>query len=51
MEAGGDRMDYYGKEQGRVVVTGNAWAVQDNNTMKSNRLTIYLASDGAAKVK
>ena len=51
MEAGGDRMDYYGMEQGRVVVTGNAWAVQDNNTMKSNRLTIYLASDGAAKVK
>ena len=51
MEAGGDRMDYYGKDQGRVVVTGNAWAVQDNNRMKSNRLTIYLASDGAAKVK
>ena len=51
IEAGGDQMDYYGKDQGRVVVTGNAWAVQDNNTMKSNRLTIYLASDESAKVK
>ncbi|SFT61768.1 lipopolysaccharide export system protein LptA [Selenomonas sp. GACV-9] len=51
MEAGGDQMDYQGKEQGVVVVTGNAWAIQDNNTLKSNRLTLYLAQDGQAKVK
>ena len=51
LEAGGDRMDYYGRDQGQVVVTGNAWAIQDNNTMKSNRLTIYLAKDGQAGVK
>lgn len=51
MEAGGDQMDYRGKGQGVVVVTGNAWAVQDNNTMRSNRLTLYLAQDGRPEVK
>lgn len=51
MEAGGDQMDYYGKEQGKAVITGNAWAVQENNTMRSNRMTIYLADDGSAKVQ
>lgn len=51
MEAGGDRADYYSKDQGRVILNGNAWAIQDNNTMKSSHLTIYLAQDGAAKVK
>lgn len=51
MEAGGDRADYYSKDQGRVILNGNAWAVQDNNTMKSSHLTIYLAQDGSAKVK
>ena len=40
-----------GKEQGKAVITGNAWAVQENNTMRSNRMTIYLADDGSAKVK
>lgn len=51
MEAGGDKADYYGKGEGRVILTGNAWAVQDNNTMKSSRLTLYLAQDGSAKAK
>lgn len=51
IEAGGDVADYYGKDQGKVVITGNAWATQENNTMKSNRLTIYLADNGDAKVK
>ena len=51
MEAGGDRADYYGKDQGKAILEGNAWAIQNNNTMKSSRLTIYLAQDGAAKVK
>lgn len=51
MEAGGDNADYVGKDQGRVVLTGNAWAVQENNTMKSNKLTLYLDPNGRAKVK
>lgn len=51
MEAGGDRMEYFGQDQGRVVAEGNAWAVQDNNTMRSNRITIYLAKDGQATVQ
>lgn len=51
MEAGGDHADYRGKEQGVVVLTGNAWATQENNTMKSNKLTLYLDPAGRAKVK
>ena len=51
MEAGGDHADYVGKEQGRVVLTGNAWAVKENNTMKSNKLTLYLDPEGRADVK
>ncbi len=50
MEAGGDVLNYYGLEQGKAVLTGNAWAVQYNNTLKSNQLTILLAKDGQAKV-
>ena len=50
-KAGGDHADYVGKEQGRVVLTGNAWAVKENNTMKSNKLTLYLDPEGRAKVK
>lgn len=51
MEAGGDQMDYYGKTDKKAVITGNAWAVQENNTMRSNRMMIYLADDGSAKVQ
>lgn len=50
MEAGGDLLNYYGLEQGKAVLTGNAWAVQDNNTLKSNQLTILLNKDGTARV-
>ena len=50
MEAGGDLLNYYGLEQGKAILTGNAWAVQNNNTLKSNQLTILLAKDGKAKV-
>ncbi|MBR2215894.1 MAG: organic solvent tolerance protein OstA [Selenomonadaceae bacterium] len=45
LEAGGDRVDYYGKEQSKAVLQGNAWAVQENNTLRSNRLTIYLDNE------
>ncbi|MCI6159514.1 MAG: organic solvent tolerance protein OstA [Selenomonadaceae bacterium] len=51
IEAGGDQFDYYGAGTGKAVLTGNAWAYQGNNTMHSNRLTIYLASDGQARVQ
>ena len=51
MEAGGDNADYEGKEQGRVVLTGNAWAIKENNTLKSNKLTLYLDAEGRAEVK
>ena len=46
-EVGGGVMDYQGKQgQGVVTATGNAWAVQENNTMRANKLTVYLAKDG-----
>ena len=51
LEAGGDQLDYFGKEQGKAILTGNAWAIQDNNTLNSGRLTIYIADDGNAKVQ
>ena len=41
-EGGGDEAEYFGKETGKLVLTGNAWAVQENNTLKSGRLTVFL---------
>lgn len=49
MEAGGDMVDYSGKDAGKAVLSGNAWAYQDNNTIRGNRLTVYLADDGTLK--
>lgn len=49
MEAGGDRIDYFGKEEGKAVLTGNAWAIQENNTVRGNRLTIFLEDDKKLK--
>lgn len=49
LEAGGDNVDYSGKDQGRAILSGNAWAYQDNNTIRGNRLTVYLADDGNLK--
>ena len=46
LEAGGDQVDYDGKQEGKAVLSGNAWAIQDNNTIRGNRLTVYLADDG-----
>ncbi|MBR1858502.1 MAG: organic solvent tolerance protein OstA [Selenomonadaceae bacterium] len=45
LEAGGDRVDYYANDNGKAVLTGNAWAYQDNNTFRGNRLTVYLADN------
>lgn len=41
-EGGADVAEYFGKENGKIVLTGNAWAVQDNHTLKSGRLTVFL---------
>ena len=49
MEAGGDNVDYDGKDAGKAVLSGNAWAFQNNNTIRGNRLTVYLADDGNLK--
>ena len=49
LEAGGDQADYFGKDSGRAVLSGNAWAIQDNNTIRGNRLTVYMADDGNLK--
>lgn len=51
MEAGGDRIEYFGKDGGKAIITGNAWAIQENNTMRGNRLTVYLADDKNLKIK
>ncbi len=45
-EGGGDEAEYFGKESGKIVLTGNAWAVQDNHTLKSGRLTVFLQEQG-----
>ena len=49
LEAGGDQVDYDGKQEGKAVLSGNAWAYQDNNTVRGNRVTVYLADDGNLK--
>ena len=49
LEAGGDQADYFGKDAGRAVLSGNAWAIQDNNTIRGSRLTVYMADDGNLK--
>ncbi len=50
-EGGGDEAEYFGDDSGRVVLTGNAWGVQDNNTLRSERLTVYLSETGKAAMK
>ncbi len=50
-EGGGDIADYYGQDGGKAILDGNAWAIQGNNTLKSNHLTVYLAQDGSTRVE
>ncbi len=45
IEAGGDRVDYYANENGKAILSGNAWAIQKNNTLRGKRLTVYLADE------
>ncbi|SDF72439.1 LptA/OstA family protein [Sporolituus thermophilus] len=44
LDATSDQATYYGAKtgQGRVVLTGNARAVQDGNVLTGNTLTVYL---------
>ncbi|MBQ7453801.1 MAG: organic solvent tolerance protein OstA [Selenomonadaceae bacterium] len=51
LEAGGDQVDYRGKEDGKAVLSGNAWAIQDNNPSRGNRMIVYLADDGNLKAE
>ena len=51
LEAAGDKVDYDGLKDGKAVLSGNAWAIQDNNTIRGNRLTVYLADDGTLKAE
>ena len=51
LEAAGDQVDYDGLKDGKAVLSGNAWAIQDNNTIRGNRLTVYLADDGTLKAE
>ncbi len=53
-EGGGDQFDYFANEEdgrGKCVLSGNAWAYQGNNTLKSRHLTVYLANSGEITVK
>ena len=48
LEATADKAAYYGEEKGKVILSGNAMAVQDNNTLRGNNLTLYLAGEKKA---
>lgn len=50
-EGGGNEAEYFGSEKGKVVLKGDAWAVQDNHTLKSSRLTVYLDDEGRVEAK
>lgn len=41
-EGGGDNVEYWGKEEGKTVLTGNAWAMQDDNMMRGKVITALL---------
>ena len=51
MEAGGDKADYFGKENGKLILTGNAWVIQENNTVRGNKLTVYMEDNKKLQVK
>ena len=48
-EGGADEAEYFGKATGKLVLTGNAWAVQENNTLKSGRLTVFLKDQNSTE--
>lgn len=42
LEATSDTANYYGEEKGKIILAGNAVAVQDGNTLRGKTLTLYL---------
>lgn len=40
--AAADQATYYSAEQGKLILTGNAVATQDGNTIKGKTLTLYM---------
>ena len=48
LEATADNAAYYGEEKGKVILSGNATAMQDNNILRGNTLTLYLAGEKKA---
>lgn len=51
IDAYSDNANYYGNDSGKVILTGNAVAMQDNNTLRGENLTLYLDDTGQAAVK
>ncbi|WP_196593069.1 LptA/OstA family protein [Pectinatus sottacetonis] len=51
IEAYSDNADYYSDASGKIVLNGNAVAMQDNNTIKGDKLTLYLDDNGNAAIK
>lgn len=51
IDAYSDKADYYGKQDAKVILSGHAVAMQDNNELRGERLTLYLGDDGKAAVK
>lgn len=41
-EGGGDEGEYFGLQDGKTILSGNAWAIQDNNTLRSPHMVVYL---------
>lgn len=50
IDATGDRADYFGDAKGKVILSGNAVAVQGVNTLRGNTLTLYLADESKTPV-
>ncbi|WP_231038479.1 LptA/OstA family protein [Pectinatus haikarae] len=51
IDAYSNNADYYGNDNNKVILTGNAVAMQDNNTLRGEKLTLYLNDTGQAAVK
>lgn len=48
-EGGGDHAEYWGKQEGKTVLTGNAWALQGENMMRGKVITALLNEQPAGK--
>lgn len=41
-EGGGDQADYFGEQSGKLVLTGNAWGIQENHRLHGQVITVFL---------